>query len=398
MKRIKLSIVLLWLMILPASYSQQKGVAEGRVINKTNPSIVARSVELDVVELGMGMSTIKTTTTDSAGRFRIDGLPENARLMIRANYKDVNYHHIFSMDATGKANVEIEIYEPTASMKDIHVEGCRMAFQMEGDRIKSLETITFNNKTNPPRTYMNPEGNYRFSKAPGIMEPPKIRVTAPGSSMPVVQSALESPDGQSYYSLYPLRPGITAFEVQQVLPYANRKYVYKKRFFQDIASMDIGVVPSDMALSGQGLSKASTNSQQNFAVYVSAPVKTGTEITWTLSAGTPVAEQESSETAGNSTVEAKFNAVGRNAPVIAPLLLLGFILVLWFAFNHIQKDPQKTGNLRNRELKERREQLLNTIADLDHRHEIQALGRQEYLRQREEGKRQLHRISLLLKM
>jgi len=42
--------------------------------------------------------------------------------------------------------------------------------------------------------------------------------------------------------------------------------------------------------------------------------------------------------------------------------------------------------------------LLNTIADLDHRHEIQTLGQQEYVQQREEGKRQLRRISLLLKM
>ena len=398
MKKIKFPIALLWLMILPVAYSQQKGIVEGRVINGTDPSIIPRSVELDVVELGMGMSTIKTTSTDSAGKFRIVGLPENTRMMIRVNYKDVNYHHLFSIDGTGKANVEIEVYEPTASMKDIRVEGCRMAFQMAGDQLKSVETITFSNKTKPPRTHMNPEGNYRFSKDPGIIEPPKIRVTAPGSSMPVVQSALESPDGQSYYTLYPLRPGVTTFEVQQLLPYTNRSYVYTKKFYQEIASLDIGVIPSDMTLSGQGLSKVSTDTQQNFSVYLSAPIKAGSKVTWTLSGGTPVAEQESQETAGNSNIEAKFNAVGRNALVIAPLLLIGLILVLWLAFNRIQKDPQKTGTLRNRELRERREQLLNMIADLDHRHEIQTLGQQEYLQQREDGKRQLRRISLLLKM
>ena len=42
-----------------------------------------------------------------------------------------------------------------------------MAFQMVGDQLKSLETVTFNNKTKPPRTFMNPEGNFRFSKASG---------------------------------------------------------------------------------------------------------------------------------------------------------------------------------------------------------------------------------------
>jgi hypothetical protein len=399
MKKIIFPVVLLWLLILPVAYSQQKGIVEGRVINRTDPSIIARSVELDVVELGMGMRTIKTATTDSAGKFRVEGLPENARMMIRAIYKEVNYHQLFSTDGTGKATIEIAVYEPTTSMKDIQVESCRMAFEMVGDQLKSLETITFRNKTNPPRTYMNPAGNYRFSKGSGIVEPPKMRITAPGSSMPVIQAPLESPDGQSYYTLYPLKPGVTTFEVQQLLPYTNHSYVYIKRFYQDIVSMDIGVTPSDMALSGQGLSKASTDTQQNFSVYIiSAPIKAGSEARWTFSGGTPVAEQASPETTGNSNIEAELNAVGRNAPVIASLLLMGFVLVLWAAFSRAQKDPQKAGNLRNRELKERRDQLLNTIADLDHRHEIQVLGRQEYLQQREEGKRQLRRISLLLKM
>jgi uroporphyrinogen decarboxylase len=44
------------------------------------------------------------------------------------------------------------------------------------------------------------------------------------------------------------------------------------------------------------------------------------------------------------------------------------------------------------------DELLNAIADLDHRYEIHALDRQEFLRQREESKRQLRRIALLMKM
>ena len=114
--------------------------------------------------------------------------------------------------------------------------------------------------------------------------------------------------------------------------------------------------------------------------------------------GTPVAEPESGRAADNAKIEPMFNVIGRNAPVIGPLLLMGMIVVLWFAFNRMQKEQQKTGSRRNRELRERRDQLLNTIADLDHRREIQALGQQEFLQQREEARRQLRRISLLLKM
>ena len=131
-----------------------------------------------------------------------------------------------------------------------------------------------------------------ISKAPGILEPPNLRVTAPGSSMPVVQSALESADGKSYYSLYPLRPGTTTFEVQQLLPYASKRYTFVKRFYQDIAKLDVGVIPQDMAVSGTGLTKVQTDSQKNFSVYSSAPVKGGTDVVWEFSGGTPVPEAE----------------------------------------------------------------------------------------------------------
>jgi hypothetical protein len=397
MKTLRFPVLLLWITIVPAAHSQQNGVVDGRIVNGTDPSIVARDADLEVIELTAGMRIIKTATADASGRFRIEGLPENHRLMIRATYKAANYYAQVSFDSVGKASVEIEVFEPTASIKEIRVEGVQMAFQAVGDQLKSLETITFNNKTKPPKIYMNPEGNFRFSKPPGIFEVPKIRVTAPGSSMPLVQAALESPDGQSYYTLYPLRPGSTSFEVQQILPYTNRSYTYVQRFYQDVGPIDIGVTPQDLALSGQGLSKIQTDSQRNFAVYLSGPVKAGSELVWTFSGGTPFSEPESSETAGNSTVTSMPGSVGRNALVIGPLLLLGFVLVLWYAFNHFQNGPQKASDLRTRRLKERREQLLNFIADLDYRYETNSIDRQEFLKKREVGKRRLRRISMFLR-
>jgi hypothetical protein len=397
MKILRFPILLFWLTFLPAAYPQQKGVVEGRLIDRTDPSIVPRGVELEVIELGAGMSIIRVDKTDSSGRFRIEGLPENQRLMIRADYKGANYHSQFSFNDAGKATVEIEVYEPTTSMKEIKVEGIQMAFQAQGDQLKSLETVTFNNQTNPPRTFMNPEGNFRISKPPGILEPPQIRVTAPGSSLPLVQSALESADGQSYYSLYPLRPGVTIFEVQLLLPYANRSYTYIKKFYQDAGPIDIGVIPQDLALSGTGLSKIQTDAQRNFSVYLSAPVKAGSKVEWTFTGGTAVSEPGASEGAGEPTITTMPNDVEQNALIIGPLLLLGFILVLWYAFNHFRSGSQSGMDVRLRQLKDMKEQLLNSVAELDRRHEEHSIGRQEFLKKREEDKQQLRRISLLLK-
>jgi hypothetical protein len=398
MKTIPIQILLLWIALLPAAFAQQKGIAEGRVNNLTDPSIVARNVDLEVLALGGGMSIIKSAVTDASGKFRIEGLPEEQALMVRANYKGANYHAMLTFSA-GKATAEIGIYEPTTSMKDIRIEDVTIAFQLMGDRLRALETVTFNNKTNPPRTFVSPEGNFRISKPPGLLEPPSLRVTAPGSSMPLVQSALESADGKSYYSLYPLRPGATKFEVQLLLPYSSKSYRYVKTFYHGIESLNIGVIPQDMALSGQGLSKVQTDAQQNFSVYASAPINAGAEIIWEFSGGTPVPETdaESPAASGAAEVTVRPNAIGSNALIIGPMLMLGLILILWYAFNRSDTASGTAPDFHLRQLRERREQLLNHVADLDRRYEAQTLGEQEYKKQREDSKQQLRRISLLLK-
>ena len=385
--------------MLPSAFPQNRGVVEGSLINRTNPSIIARGVELELIELSGGMSIIKTSTTDAAGKFRMEGLPESQQLMIRATYQGANYHSQLSFDSAGKAHVEMEIFETTTSMKDIRIEGSQMAFQLVGDHLQAVETIIFNNRTNPPMVVAQPGGTYRVSKTPGILEPPKMRVTAPGTSLPLMQAALESADGQSYYSLYPLRPGKTTFEAQQTFSYADHTFTYVKKFYQDIGPIDIGVIPQDLDLSGKGLTRIQTNSSENFSVYRSAPILAGSEISWTFSGGTPVrvAEAAPAEESGNSPVTPMPVEVQRNALIIGPLLLLGFVVVLWYAFNHSQDAARKADDSHIRQLEERREALLTSLAEIDHHLETDAIGNQEYVKQREEGKRQLRKVSQLLK-
>ena len=388
--------------MLPSAFPQNRGVVEGSLINRTNPSIIARGVELELIELSGGMSIIKTSTTDASGKFRMEGLPESQQLMVRATYQGTNYHSQLSLDAAGRAHVELEIFETTTSMKDVRVEGSQMAFQLVGDRLQAVETIIFNNRTNPPMVVAQPGGTYRVSKTPGILEPPKMRVTAPGTSLPLMQAALESADGQSYYSLYPLRPGKTTFEAQQTFSYADHTFTYVKKFYQDIGPIDIGIIPKDMAISGKDLTQLQINASENFAIYRSAPMLAGSEVRWTFSGGTPAPEAAAApapaEDSGNSPVTQMPVEVGRNALIIGPLLLLGFIVVLWYAFNHSENASRKADDAHIiQQLKERREELLTSVAEIDHRLETDAAGNQEYLKQRDEAKRQLRKVSRLLK-
>jgi hypothetical protein len=162
--------------------------------------------------------------------------------------------------------------------------------------------------------------------------------------------------------------------------------------------MDIAVMPKDMALSGQGLTRIATDEKQNFSIYRSTPIKAGTEVTWTISGGTALSVPEAAETGGGSAVESRPDFIRSKALVIGPLLLMGFVLALWVAFNRMPGDTAAPPGHRTGDLKNRREQLLNAIAELDHNYEMRAISQSEFLRQREENKRQLRRISLRLKL
>jgi hypothetical protein len=322
-----------WLAATATAFAQGRGVAEGRLVNRTDPAIVAGNTELEVLLLSGGMDIIKTAVTDAYGTFRIDNLPDSMPLMLRAVYRGANYHGMLIFDGSGKARLDLDVYETTASMKDIRVETANMAFQLEGDHLHSVETFVVVNSSSPPSVYLNPEGNFRVSKAPGILEPPGIRITAPGSEMPLTQSALESADGESYYSIYPLRPGGTIFEVHQTLPYTGSKYVYEKKFFQDVPEFSVGVIPLDMRLSGGSLKKTEDYAAENFSVYASGAVKAGDTVEWTFTGGTPVAGMEDEHGLGETTIEIRDGIVGRNAFAIGSAILAVFVLTLWFALS-----------------------------------------------------------------
>ena len=341
MKTVRFYLVLICFVATAAtSGAQDRGIAEGRLINRTDPAIIAGNTELEVLLLSSGMDIIKTAMTDARGVFRIEDLPDAMPLMLRAVYKGANYHGMLMFGADGIARLDLDVYEATTSMKDIRVEEVDMAFQLAGDRLHAVETYVVANTSSPPRVHLNPEGNFRVSKAPGILEPPRFRITAPGSEMPLTQSALESADGESYYSLYPLRPGNTIFEVHQTLPYADGKYVFEKKFFQDISEILVGVIPFDMTLSGGDLKKTEDHEAENFSVYAAGAVGANDTVTWTFAGGTPVLEMEDGHGWGETTIMAMDGIVGRNALTIGSIILAVFVLMLIFASRRIPRAPE----------------------------------------------------------
>lgn len=388
----------LFILLAPFVLAQDQGAVDGRVVNGTNSGKPAAGISVAAVQPAGGMSELKSAKTDAEGKFHFDGLPMMGPVLIRVDYQEVSYFSPVTFDDRGKAQIELPIYETTTSESGITLTSLQIAFKLTPDGLRSIESYAIDNATKPPRTFMRTDGNFRFSKTPGIIDPPSLNVTSPGSTMPVTQAPLESADGESYYTLFPLKPGTTLFEVSQSFPYQNESFTFRKTFYQDVKSANIGVIPQDMTLSGTGLSKVQTETAQNFVVYSIGPVKSGTDVVWTFSGGTPVAEAPAPAPSQAPEVQVKPmpNLVGENALIIGPLLLAGLILILWYASSRVmvqRADPEET---RAQELGERREHLLNYVANLDTQFEKHALARHQYSRLREQAKRHLRRIAVLL--
>jgi hypothetical protein len=384
------------LLAASVSFAQGQGVVEGRLINGTTPAKPAARIDVSVIEPASGMSVLESVQTDAEGRFRFDGLPASSPLLVRAEYRSVSYHQPLAFDGSGRAQVEIRIYETTTSMDGIRLDGLQLAFKLTDKGLRSLQSYALLNVTRPPQCLVREDGSFRFPKTPGLAEPPSLDVTGPGSNLPLTQAPLESADGTYYYSLYPLRPGVTTFEVGQLFPYGEEGFTYRHRFYQDVAAVNIGVLPAGMNLSGEGIRRVESASGPQLAVYSAGPFRAGTEVVWTFRGGAPIAEEPPPAAAQESQIRPMPTLVGRNALIIGPLLLIGLITILWYAHSRLMVQPADGREARVQELRDRREQLLNYAAALDARHERGELDRREYQRLREQCRRHLRRIAVLL--
>ena len=79
-------------LLAPLALSQGQAIVEGRLVNGTNAASVPAGIQVDVISLGGGMRVMKSVSTDASGRFRIDGLSAGEPLLLRAEYKSVNYY------------------------------------------------------------------------------------------------------------------------------------------------------------------------------------------------------------------------------------------------------------------------------------------------------------------
>ncbi len=172
----------------------------------------------DVVmfKLGQGMEESGRTKTDAKGQFSFK-LDSQSPHLIRAIHQDVTYHR---MAPPGTTSVAIEVYDAAKKVDGIEVVADIMRIQAEQGQILVTREFGVQNTSNPQRTQMN-ERNLEFYIPDGahVIDDSATATTEGGN--PLKSAPVPEGEKNRYSFIFPLRPGLTRFEVSYQLPYSG---------------------------------------------------------------------------------------------------------------------------------------------------------------------------------
>lgn len=171
--------------------------------------------EVIVFSLAQGMKDSGRTKTDAMGRFSFKLDEVQAPHLIRVIHQGVTYSR---MAPPGTTSVPVEVYDVAKSVGGIAVVADIMRIQAAKDQITVTRDFGVRNASNPPRAQMS-ERNLEFYIPDGasVIENSGTAITETG--IPLKSAPLPEGEKNRYSFGFPLRPGVTRFEVTYRLPY-----------------------------------------------------------------------------------------------------------------------------------------------------------------------------------
>jgi hypothetical protein len=207
--------VIFLLSLLPLSSFATAQTLTGTVKNVTTGKPAAGD-EVVLLKLGQGMEEAARTKADASGHFSFKIDDARVPHLVRAIHQEVTYHR---MAPPGTTSVELEVFDVGKKVEDVKVVADIMRVQAEQGQLDVMRAFAVQNNSKPPRTQMN-ERNLEFYVPAGakILEGEATTENGnPLKSAPVP----ESEDKTRYAFVFPLRPGVTQFEVEYVVPYTG---------------------------------------------------------------------------------------------------------------------------------------------------------------------------------
>lgn len=267
--------------------SAAAGTLTGVVRNGTTGTPAANQ-DVILISLQGGMEAVATARTDAQGRYSFDR-PEigTAPMLVRVVYQSANYHQNVP---PGRTTADVEIFEATATQKDLQVASRLVIVQPNGPVLLVGEEFTVHNHSKPPATFTK---EFEF-KIPDGAELSQVAAWGP-AGMPVVQGTTTK--GPNHFGVpFPLRPGENGIRISYQLAYAANQATVGAASLYPVDSLMV-IAPPTMQISGSELQPAGT--EQGYNVYTRKAVAANAALQVAVS-GTAPPPQETPASAGSA--------------------------------------------------------------------------------------------------
>ncbi len=218
------SLLLAAMALLGAVSSAQ--TLTGTVKNATTGKPAAGD-DVVLLKLGQGMEEAGRTKSDANGHFSFKLDDAESPHLIRAIHQDVTYHR---MAPPGTTSVEVEVYDVGKKIDGITVVADIMRVQVEQGQLEVIREFGVQNTSKPPRTQMN-ERNLEFNIPSGAQIIPDSATATTENGNPLKSAPVAEGEKNRYSFIFPLRPGLTRFEVAYQLPYSGSANIDPKSLY-----------------------------------------------------------------------------------------------------------------------------------------------------------------------
>jgi hypothetical protein len=268
----------------------------GTVKNATNNKPAAGD-DVILLSLGQGMEEAGRTKADAKGNFSFKLDNAQGPHLIRVVHDGVTYHR---MAPPGTTSVELEVFDAGKKIEGVTVVADIMRVQAEQGSMDVLRAFAVQNTSRPPRTQMN-ERNLEFYIPAGAKILQAEATTENGNPLKTAPVP-ENGDKTRYAFNFPLRPGVTQFEVEYELPYTGSANIDPKSLYP--LQHFVAIVPKAMqfaAASGTNYQPMNDPQQPDANVQVASGAKEGQSLAFKISGeGTLQARNENAGAPGEA--------------------------------------------------------------------------------------------------
>ncbi len=366
------------------------GNISGQVLNGTT----GRPVSGQTLQLLMprgGMQQVAMAVTDSSGHFAlaVKDLATGSFYLLQATYQDVNYHAPVKFDDRGQARVDLTVYDATRTAPQVRVQSARIILNAEGGKVHVQEMFALRNPSDPPRSYVNPDGTFFFHLAKPSSDP--AAAVAGMMNMPLPEPVNPGKSRGDFNIQYPLKPGLTVMMVTYDAEYSANKLDLADSVAYPIDAVELLVSPPTLAVNSPLFQAAGADAETGSQKYAAANVAPGAQLTASISG--EAAEGRTAATQAQSEGEVKTlpNSITR----MGGLVLACFLLVLmWGLGVRVTKEwprwkAQQSASQLQKAIEAEVEKLFNSLADLDELFASGKIAEKPYWKERLELKARL---------